>query len=326
MKKTAVGALLLGILYLPLPASGQSFSKIIVIGDSLSDTGNLAALAEEPLPLPPDHSNGGRRFSNGPLAVEVFAEALGLRVDSFLTGGTNFAFAGARAGGDQDIDLSAQVAALFSSPHVNSVGKLPPGSLVVFIIGGNDVRDAAQADDRNQAKKILTRALRRIGKSLRRLEEAGAASILMGNVADVGLLPEADFITASGDLGYAARAGQLSREFNRRLAKKIRKNRHRHDWEDDEDEREAKLVLVDLSSMFEFIIANHDPLGFRNTETACFNSAAVAFNAVCLQGDPGRPQFEQFIFFDWFHPTAKVHRIVGQGLFSAIPLLSGGHR
>jgi len=333
MKKNLVLALLLSTVWLPIAASAQSFSDIFVFGDSLSDTGNLAAaLAPNPLPLPPAHSNGGRRFSNGPLAVEVLAGIFDLHVDPFLmgTGGTNFAFASARAaGGDEDIGLSTQMAAFFAA-QTNAGGEIPADALYIIIIGGNDVRAAALAGDEHSAKKIIKRAVRKIEKSVQRLVAAGAKTIIVGNSSDVSLLPEAAFLVGAGDVAYPERASRLSMQFNKRLSKRLNLRRHRHGHRGkhgkdhhDFDKNDAKIVLFDIFSFFKFIISNHEPLGFSNTEAPCFINNQLAFNPLCFAGDSPLPIFERFIFFDLFHPTANVHKMVGQGLFSAIPLLGG---
>ena len=54
-------------------AQPLAFSQVYVFGDSVSDSGNYTALAGD---LPPPYD--GKRLSNGPMAVEVLAEALGL--------------------------------------------------------------------------------------------------------------------------------------------------------------------------------------------------------------------------------------------------------
>ena len=60
-------------------ASADSFSRLYVFGDSLSDTGNAASVVND---LPPPYYKN--RFSNGPVAVEVLAKKLGLSADASL--------------------------------------------------------------------------------------------------------------------------------------------------------------------------------------------------------------------------------------------------
>ena len=88
-----------------LPASADTagpFDQFFVFGDSLSDSGNLAAVAPEFVPFPP-YPDG--QFTNG----DTWATQLGLAPS--VLGGTNFAFGGARAveNGDSIPDLNTQL-------------------------------------------------------------------------------------------------------------------------------------------------------------------------------------------------------------------------
>src|ERR1700754_1440974 len=74
-------------------AEAQTYNRIVVFGDSLSDNGNLYALTGQP--TSPPYFQG--RFSNGP----VFTELLGFTVGRYtagapVTGSVNYAFGGAR--------------------------------------------------------------------------------------------------------------------------------------------------------------------------------------------------------------------------------------
>ena len=76
-------------------ASAQSYTRLVVFGDSLSDNGNLYAVTGGTQPLSPPYYQG--RFSNGP----VFTELLGFNAGRYtagapVTGSVNYAFGGAR--------------------------------------------------------------------------------------------------------------------------------------------------------------------------------------------------------------------------------------
>src|SRR5215469_11423416 len=77
-------------------ASASSFPAIIVYGDSLSDNGNLYALAAYP-PSPPYD----QRFSNGPVAVEQMAAAFGAPLFDFAYGGATSGIGNFVDGGTQ---------------------------------------------------------------------------------------------------------------------------------------------------------------------------------------------------------------------------------
>ncbi len=106
--------LLLLSFLLPLPAFAAPFNAMVVFGDSLSDNGNLAVLPGYEFLNNPPYQHGS---TNGLNSVEQLAKQLGLPLTPslYLTGtiaGNNFAVAGARAGGIQRIDLTAQVLSL----------------------------------------------------------------------------------------------------------------------------------------------------------------------------------------------------------------------
>ena len=102
MKRCLRSIVLFVCLLFPIEASAQGFSNMYIFGDSLSDTGNRATVTGDfPAPF------FMNRVSNGQVAVEVLATSLGLSADAsrHLVGpavGTNYAVAGARAGGLAD--------------------------------------------------------------------------------------------------------------------------------------------------------------------------------------------------------------------------------
>ena len=74
-------------------ASAQSYSRLVVFGDSLSDNGNLFIASGRTQPPSPPYFQG--RFSTGP----VFTELLGFNAANFtgsVTGSINYAYGGAR--------------------------------------------------------------------------------------------------------------------------------------------------------------------------------------------------------------------------------------
>lgn len=144
--------------------------SLFVVGDSLSDIGNAAAVADYLLgqPMYPEPSIGlchpaermlldrdcadilyrRSRVSDGPVAVEQLATRLGVALQpSFHTVpdrpvvGTNYAVAGAKARGTTPRDLAHQVDRLM----LDHGARLPQGAVVVLMIGGNDAIDALQA-------------------------------------------------------------------------------------------------------------------------------------------------------------------------------------
>src|SRR4029453_871640 len=78
----------------PALALAAPITSLVVVGDSLSDDGNGVILTGGTFPPPPYD----QRASNGPVAVEYLASALGVPLAPSAAGGTNYAVLGAATG------------------------------------------------------------------------------------------------------------------------------------------------------------------------------------------------------------------------------------
>ena len=133
-------------------ANAAGFSAEYVFGDSLSDNGNLAGLVGA-FPDPPSFDNS---FTNGPVAVQLLAQSLGLSANAalWLTSltphGTNYAVGGATAAVGTDIegtDINANLPSQVAAYSASVMGHADPNALYVVMIGGNDVIDAGVGRD-----------------------------------------------------------------------------------------------------------------------------------------------------------------------------------
>src|SRR5688572_12357448 len=135
------------------------FSRIVVFGTSLSDSGNAFVLTGQQSTAPdygmdafslliPDaaYAVGGHHFSNGATWVEQFAHSMGVAASvrpalrGSSDGASNYAVGGARALGSAGFNLEIQVNAFLS----DVAGIAPSDALYVIEMGGNDLRDAVQ--------------------------------------------------------------------------------------------------------------------------------------------------------------------------------------
>jgi len=306
IKRTILKIFFVISLFSPLVVlAGGSFSNMYVFGDSLSDTGNLASITQ-PFPNPPFYMN---RVSNGPVGVEILASSLGLTADASLhligpAVGTNYSVAGAHAAGDTAIDLPTQINLFLA----NNGGAAPADALYVVFIGGNDIRSARDEADEDQRKKIIKLAVHSIDIQLRTLIGAGARSIIVVNSPDIGGIPETQLIAAAiGDEEIPEETTELTKKFNKKLAKSIRKIEH---------QLGVDIVDFDVFSFFNSIRKNDEALGFTNSKNACFSQATSSFNPDCNFG----ARFGKFIFFDEIHPTERVHERTGRAIFAVVPV------
>lgn len=293
-------AVILLLWVVPVSADESSFRALYVFGDSLSDTGNLASIQGDfPAPY---YQN---RVSNGPLVVDVLAERLRLsaRASLYLLGreeGGNYAVAGARARGHDLIDLPNQVV-MFLAQQRNEA---PRDSLYVVFVGGNDLRDARDTADPEAANAIVDAAVSAIADNVELLLRAGAHSLLVMNAPDIGLLPENALLAQlNGDRFLAQRATRLSERFRQRLHRVLSRLQREHDdvWMQEVDVFTTSRLLAQQAAQF----------GITNTTDACFSSQTSTFHPDCAGGTG----FDRFYFFDEIHPTAKIHRLIGEGIY-----------
>lgn len=331
----------------------RAATALFVIGDSLSDVGNAAGLADYLLgqsvypptvglcnpadvlvvPMPCDDLFYRRaRVSDGPVAVEHLAVALGVGellpslhiVPSPPVSGTVYAVAGAKARGQEPIDLAAQVDLLLLE-HA----PLPADAVYVVMIGGNDAIDAAQALAAGPfgsavAAEVVTAAVDAIGGHLERLLDFGARRVVVANVPDLAALPavRAAARASGNEVAALAAATAISTEFDRELTTLLEGFVASARWN---VPAPLELERFDLRAA---IVAAQVALAARgaNVLDACFASelyrdsptAERAFNPSCAPLAGGAPRFADFAYWDDIHPTGAAHALLGQALIDTL--------
>jgi phospholipase/lecithinase/hemolysin len=254
------------------------FSRLVVFGDSLSDTGNLFSAIGFP-PSPPYFEGRG---TNGPVAVEYLQAALGLS-DADVE---NYAFYGATTGAGNIIDSGTPATSnglpgvLLQYMNALDAGFTVSPTDLYVILGGppNDFRvdlslPALQTALTNQIQLVMS------------LQLMGAQNIIIGGVPDLGRLPG---VAAAGP-AVAFAASSLSQLYNAQLQGAL----------------PAGVRYLDLEAILNAALA--DP-SFTNTTTPCLFAGSVCSNP------------NEYVFWDEFHPTTRVHQLAGEALLaSAIP-------
>jgi phospholipase/lecithinase/hemolysin len=309
-------------------AQAADFSAEYVFGDSLSDRGNVAELENVlnfektgsffgNFPDPPSFHDS---FTNGPVAVQLLAQSLGLNANPSLwvtdfkdpaglfggpafVPGTNYAVAGATSAdanaGAGGINLPEQVAAYsaFVSDHAD------PNALYVIMIGGNDVRNVALAPNPDAGAAAIAAGANTEVAEITTLADEGAKHFLVVNVPNVGLIPE----FAEDDPSRAALATQLSQLYDTDLA---------HGLAGLDLGAGATLTDFNLYNFNEGILANAHALGFMNTTDPCFSDTptSAASSTGCSLAN-----IDSFLYWDDIHPTARVQAMWAAGFEAAVP-------
>lgn len=274
----------------PAVVAAKDPARIIVFGDSLSDSGGI------PAPTPPYFEG---RWSNGYTFADGLAPRFGIGptlLPSSVPGGTNFARAGARIGGTNGV--IEQIAAYL---QVNEWRADRHAVFVVFI-GGNDVRDGLLSAFTSPSFDPAAFVDRRVGTlavALNALSALGARHISVMNLPDLSKLPGlpppavglAAFMSARFNAGLNLMVGQLSR----------------HD--------DGDASLVDVSQFFGQILtdaaAGGPRYGILNVTEPCLVVSGNTVVSVCSNPD-------SYLFWDPIHPTGRVHDLLSDFVFDAV--------
>lgn len=262
-------------------ARSTAFSRIIVLGDSLSDTGNFHALTGG-FPAAP-YYNG--RFSNGPLWVEYLAGGLEMEIAT----GDNYAVAGATTG-----HLNGNSTAQFTFPGLqhelaellaDHPGGLDPDALYVLWAGANDFFVAFATQQ--PFSVMIAEGVSNLGSTVQQLAAAGARHIMVVNIPDLGLTPfglsvNSAGLTAASDAyndGLALVLGALN-------------------------QAGISTIQVDAFATLQAMVNDPAEYGFANV-THPYLLVPV--------GDPAT-----YLFWDPVHPTTGGHEVLAEAALSAL--------
>lgn len=302
--------------------------RIVVFGDSLSDSGNAFALLGGDFVAPPDYGMAGtdpvtgipdvialipafpyktEHFSNGRRTwIEVLADAAGLgssakpAVLGVLLGqddgkASNYAVGGARAAPVGSLHLGEQVGLFL----LDAGGRGPSSALYVIEIGGNDIRDALVAAD---PFAVIGQAVNAIEQSIVALHGAGARKFLVWNVPDLGRSPALQRLNEVAVPGIAGFATFLSGVYNATLGARLQVLAGLEDID---------IVPFDVFENLHAIQENPRRFGLDDATTACIEPDVPTF------GFPSSPPFrcapqDRHFFWDGIHPTRAGHRIIAE--------------
>lgn len=279
------------------------FSSFWVLGDSLSDNGNLFRTTGNP---PPPYYEG--RFSNGPVwnesIIAEFTVAGQPAVGSPPVGGPyngNFAYGGARTSGpnlngpipglDEQVGLYALTAAPISGSN----------PLVSVWAGANNIfQTIAVAGDAILAAEA---AADDILASVLALSSFGVGDVLMFNLPDIGQSPSYLGTDDQGIATAATNAFNAQLEFNISALELAGVN----------------IIDIDVNQIFADLRSDPSAIGLTNITDSC-----LANFLIC---DP-----DTWAFWDDVHPTERVHAFINdvvrariaEDMITAVPLPASG--
>ena len=298
---------LCSVLFLVASARAQTtFSSVVVFGDSLSDTGNIAHLVQSatggavryPSDIPAlkfDYTDG--RFTDGTDTQPAAQAYLGVWIEQLATsfaakpavkdsldGGTNYAYGDATTASttttvtEGPISIAVRNMGLQVSDYLATNPTPNAGTLYVLWGGSNDVLQAAETGQDPMAA-ASTAAANEIAL-IQRLMAAGATNFLVPNIPPLGATPEG-IASGSGTAlnnASAAFAAQLTIGLNTLKQGAMGKT--------------LNLYQPDILTRFATVAANPMSVGLGNVSSAAQN----------ITGSP-----DPYLIWDGLHPTTTGH-------------------
>jgi phospholipase/lecithinase/hemolysin len=296
-------------------AQVKDYTTIVVFGDSLSDTGNVAHLTQAkygfPFPIPGPGPGGNYtvgRFTDGFDTIPPAQKYFGVWIEQFaaslpshpevtdsLGGGTNYAYGFASTGSGTSLltfgpsnSLSVQVENIGQqiTDYLATHPKIDNRTLFVIWGGAIDVLYATSLKDvvNGAANQVL---------NIQRLIQAGATQFLVPNLPPLGLVPRFNSSPAA-----ALPVTVASLVFNGYLATGIAV------LKDFYPRRKLTIYQLDTFRLLGSIVA----------APAAYSLTDVTHSAQGLAVDP-----DTYLFWDDLHPTTRGHNILSD---SAITLVN----
>lgn len=287
-----MAAIVLAVVVQAGPARDHSpFSKLVVFGDSISDDGNLFAATGGAIPPAPYYVNG--HFSNGQVWVEYLAEQLDL-TDQL----EDYAFGGACSGRESYVSFAYGIPGLpglqdeIDMFAAATGGRADPRALYIVQAGANDIFLWTESGMPSSLLDFADQVASNIAQAVSRLKKMGARHILVVDIADLGLTPDAQ---ASG---FEELLSVVTQTVNTAVAAKLKTDKH------------CPGPVVGLFSMYAAMHAIVD-------DAALFGFSNVTYPyLMVLAGDP-----DAFLFWDGVHPTTMGHGVLADFAYARLQQL-----
>ncbi|MEM8780942.1 MAG: SGNH/GDSL hydrolase family protein [Cyanobacteria bacterium P01_G01_bin.49] len=278
-----------------------SISRIYAYGDSYSDDGEGFEISTQAVNagvpgsfiLPADPALGlydaEGRWTNGPTAVEVLSQTL-------QVGLTDYAVGGAKSGNGnyyswldpfQNTGVFGQIEQFTADLN----GQVADGDGLYFIfISANDLFEYVDFGLPGTIEELSAQTVENIGQNVSNLAALGAKQFLVVNSSDLGIVPG---VIEFGQTNEAALFTELVNEL---LPKEL---------EMLTQQLNAEIALYDHVAISDEIRSNPEKYGLSNLDDPC--QPVFPIEPVCSTPD-------QYYFWDEYHPTRRVHQIIGEDM------------
>ena len=283
-------------------ATFGSISQIYAYGDSYSDNGASFEISTQAVNagvpdsfiLPADPALGlydsEGRWTNGATAVEVLADNLGV-------GLTDYAVGGAKSGdgnyyGWLDSFQNTGVFGQIEQFKAETSGQAADEDALHFIFASaNDLFEYVDFGLPGTVEELATQTVDNIGESISSLADNGAKQFLVVNSSDLDILPGVI------EFEQVEEAALFTDLVNQLLPKKLERLSQELDG--------VEIALYDHVAISNEIRSNPQDFGLTNVNEPC--QPVFPVEPICSAPD-------EFYFWDEYHPTRKVHQIIGEDM------------
>ena len=289
-------------------------SQLYVLGDSLSDNGNLANIFtydtwnihkikfQEPF-----YHNS---FTNGDVAASILAKKIGTElIPAWYQKGNNYAVGGAQSG--QNNNLKYQLFLNHYSIDHQAIQLLTDHKLQknddIFIeIGGNDLLSAMDENSTAKQELIINNAITTEFETIETLINAGAKNLIIANVPNISNIPK----YVNEKQSVKALADHLSTEYNNKWNDKITVLMKK--------KSDVNIRPFDLETNFSNLLYEAQKAGKNITNKSIrWTIADLALNLNPKYIDETTPEtINNNFFFDYVHPNKWAHNKIGLELFT----------
>jgi outer membrane lipase/esterase len=272
-------------------ASAQSYNRLVVFGDSLSDNGNLYRASFNTQPTSPPYYLG--RFSNGPVFTELLGFNAGVSAAGApVTGSINYAYGGSRT--DNSVLFPPGMRQQLTT-YTTAGGTFGRRDLVSVLGGANNIFQAFGTAAANPLTaqsvmtSVATSAASDINFIVGSVASAGAGTILVTNLPRLGLTPQFSATNPLVGATGSALADYSGSTFNSALQAGLMSLAPTRPG--------TNIILFDIAKASDTLALNPGRFGLTNVTDACFNGVTVCATP------------NTYLYWDGVHPTAAGHRL-----------------
>ncbi len=282
---------------LPTNTPTARFSQVVAFGDTLTDTGNHVLIGKEAVAKGEKSEDLDKwfetyqwkgRYSNGPLAVEILAEQLGVELK-------DYAILGARSGYDSALPWDS----------FKNTGLL--GQIDKYIADLNGEKADPEAlffiqelpldffDSDYSSQAVTDRADQVVANfvtAVTDLANVGAKKFLVGKFADLSRSP---LILSEGFSAASTFQNRMDTKLVAEMAKL-------------EQQLNIKIILFDYTALTDLIWNNPAQYGFTNLTDHCMHASDdLKTTTVCETPD-------EYYWWDSLYPTRRANQLIGEAM------------